>query len=48
MPHERCLITARLAGPCARCRQPACPAPAGCSTTHGSLQHLLSYGGRRI
>jgi hypothetical protein len=25
MPHERCLITARLAGPCASCRQPAWP-----------------------
>ena len=26
MPRERCLITARLAGPCASCRQPAWPA----------------------
>jgi hypothetical protein len=28
MPRERCLITARLAGPCATCRQPAWPAHA--------------------
>ena len=26
MPHERCTVTARLAGPCASCRQPAWPA----------------------
>jgi hypothetical protein len=26
MPRERCLITSRLAGPCATCRQPAWPA----------------------
>jgi hypothetical protein len=26
MPRERCLITSRLAGPCASCRQPAWPA----------------------
>jgi len=26
MPRERCLITYRLAGPCATCRQPAWPA----------------------
>ena len=28
MPHERCTVTSRLAGPCARCRQAAWPAHA--------------------